>query len=63
MFRDYTELIETVTLWAVADDAIWIDNNPVKNRKDWPILFDIARNPKAFYCDIILLQNMLLYRY
>lgn len=50
MFRDYKEIIETVTLWAVADDATWLDNYPVKNRKDWPMLFDIDRNPKeAFY--------------
>jgi endo-1,4-beta-xylanase len=50
MFRDYKDIIETVTLWAVADDATWLDNYPVKNRKDWPMLFDTDRNPKeAFY--------------
>ena len=50
MFRDYKDLIETVTFWAAADDDTWLDNYPVKDRKDWPMLFDVNHEPKeAFY--------------
>ncbi len=29
-----------VTMWGVADDITWLDNNPVSGRKNWPLLFD-----------------------
>lgn len=50
IFREYKEVIECVTLWGVADDYTWLDNFPVRNRKNWPLLFDEENNPKeAFY--------------
>ncbi|MFD0717074.1 endo-1,4-beta-xylanase [Paenibacillus sp. GCM10027626] len=39
-----------ITLWGIADDLSWLDNEPVKNRKNWPLLFDEEQLPKpAFY--------------
>jgi endo-1,4-beta-xylanase len=50
IFREYKDNIDNVTLWGVADDATWLDNFPVRNRKNWPLLFDENHNPKeAFY--------------
>jgi endo-1,4-beta-xylanase len=46
IFRDYRDVITGVTFWGVADDHTWLDDFPVKGRKDWPLLFDIHRNPK-----------------
>ncbi len=50
IFREYKDYIDCVTLWGVADDVTWLDNFPVRNRKNWPMLFDEEHKPKeAFY--------------
>jgi endo-1,4-beta-xylanase len=50
VFREYKDIIDCVTLWGVADDSTWLDNFPVPNRKNWPLLFDESHMPKvAFY--------------
>ncbi len=50
LFREYKDIIDTVTLWGIADDFTWLDNFPVPGRKNWPLLFDEQHQPKeAFY--------------
>ena len=49
LFREYKEYIDNVTLWGVSDDYTWLDNFPVKNRKNWPMLFDVEGNPKESF--------------
>lgn len=49
IFRDYKDVVDSVTLWGVADDVNWLDNFPVRNRKNWPLLFDIDHNPKEAF--------------
>ena len=46
IFREYKDVINTVTLWGVADDETWLDNFPVQGRKNWPLLFDENHKPK-----------------
>ncbi|NLP17400.1 MAG: endo-1,4-beta-xylanase [Clostridiales bacterium] len=46
ILREYKDIVDTVTLWGVADDATWLDDFPVKNRKNWPLLFDENHEPK-----------------
>lgn len=46
VFRDYKDIVDNVTLWGVADDETWLDNFPVRNRKNWPLLFDEKHQPK-----------------
>ena len=46
ILREYKELVDTVTLWGVADDNTWLDHFPVHNRKNWPLLFDENHRPK-----------------
>jgi len=46
IFREHKDIIDNVTLWGVADDATWLDNFPVFNRKNWPLLFDEQHKPK-----------------
>jgi endo-1,4-beta-xylanase len=49
IFRDYRDIITGVTFWGVADDYTWLDEFPIKGRKDWPLLFDSEhKNKKAF---------------
>ncbi|MCL2050386.1 MAG: endo-1,4-beta-xylanase [Lachnospiraceae bacterium] len=53
VFREYKDSIDSVTLWGVADDCTWLDSSPVKERKDWPLLFDQDLNPKEVLYSII----------
>lgn len=40
VFREYREVITSVTFWGAADDYTWLDDFPVRGRKNWPFLFD-----------------------
>jgi endo-1,4-beta-xylanase len=32
--------VKNITIWGIADNHTWLDNFPVKERKNWPLLFD-----------------------
>ena len=53
VFREYSSTISNITLWGIADDNTWLDNFPVKNRKNWPLLFDVNHKPKDVLVEII----------
>lgn len=53
IFREYKDLIDNVTLWGPADDVTWLDNFPVRKRKNWPLLFDENQEPKEAYYRIM----------
>ena len=40
VFREYKEVITGVTFWNVSDKSSWLDNFPVRGRKNYPLLFD-----------------------
>jgi endo-1,4-beta-xylanase len=46
ILREYKDIVDTVTLWGLADDNTWLDYFPVRNRKNWPLLFDENHEPK-----------------
>ena len=47
VYREYAELIDSVTFWGVADPDSWLNNFPVKGRHDWPLPFDGDGNAKS----------------
>lgn len=50
LFRKYRSVISGVTFWNLSDRSSWLDNFPVRGRKDYPLLFDRSLKPKqAFY--------------
>ncbi|MFP4660896.1 MAG: endo-1,4-beta-xylanase [Halanaerobiales bacterium] len=53
VFNRNSESITGVTLWGVADDETWLDNFPVQNRKNWPLLFDYDHHPKDAFWKVI----------
>lgn len=53
LFRDYRNVITSVTFWGVADDATWLDYHPVKGRKNWPLVFDVRQRPKMAFWGIV----------
>lgn len=53
ILREYKDLVDTVTLWGVADDETWLDYFPVRGRKNWPLLFDERHEPKEALYEIM----------
>lgn len=52
LFREYQDAITAVTFWGAADDYTWLDYFPVKNRKNWPLVFDEQHKPKPAFWSI-----------
>lgn len=53
LFRKYKDQISGVTFWNISDRTSWLDNFPVKNRKDYPLLFDEKLQPKKAYWEVV----------
>lgn len=53
VFKAYKDVISAVTFWGAADDYTWLDYFPVRNRKNWPLLFDIHQKPKDVFWKVI----------
>ncbi|MCM3781617.1 endo-1,4-beta-xylanase [Neobacillus mesonae] len=49
LLHEYREHITAVTFWGAADDYTWLDDFPVRGRKNWPFLFDEKQCPKEAY--------------
>ena len=43
LYRSYSDVIDSVTFWGVADDTSWLSRG---TRKNWPLLFDMNGNAK-----------------
>jgi endo-1,4-beta-xylanase len=54
LFRKYRKVITGVTFWNISDRHSWLDNFPVKNRKDYPLLFDQHLKPKKAFWKVAL---------
>jgi endo-1,4-beta-xylanase len=53
IFREYRDVVNSVTFWGISDKYTWKDGFPVVGRKDWPMIFDVNGNPKASFEKII----------
>lgn len=53
VFRKYKNVISGVTFWNISDRHSWLDNFPVKDRKDYPLLFDKDLKPKKAYWEVV----------
>lgn len=52
-FRKYKGTVTGVTFWNVSDRSSWLDNFPVSNRKDYPLLFDQHYQPKRAFEGVV----------
>jgi endo-1,4-beta-xylanase len=52
VFRGYKGTINGVTFWNVTDKHTWLDQYPVPGRKNYPLLFDTAGQPKKAYWEV-----------
>lgn len=53
LFRKYRKSLSGVTFWNISDRSSWLDNFPVRNRKDYPLLFDRNLQPKKVYWEVV----------
>jgi endo-1,4-beta-xylanase len=53
LFRKYKDAISGVTFWNVSDRHSWLDDFPVKGRKDYPLLFDQNLKEKKAYWEVV----------
>ena len=53
LFRKYKNSISSVTFWNISDRSSWLDNFPVRGRKDYPLLFDKRLKPKKVYWEVV----------
>lgn len=49
LLKEYRGVISGVTFWGAADDYTWLDDFPVRGRKNWPFLFDERHRPKPAF--------------
>lgn len=49
VFRKHKDIITGVTFWNLSDRYSWLDNFPVRGRKNYPLLFDEQLRPKEAY--------------
>ncbi len=52
-FRKYKQAVTGVTFWNISDRHSWLDNFPVRGRKDYPLLFDKDLKPKKAYWQVV----------
>lgn len=55
-FRKYKQFITGITFWNISDRSSWLDNFPVRGRKDYPLLFDKYFQPKKAYWEVVKFQ-------
>lgn len=53
VYREYSDVIDNVTTWGVADDYTWLNYWPVRGRTNYPLLFYADHHPKPFIETII----------
>ncbi len=53
LFRKYKKYITSVTFWNISDRSSWLDNFPVRGRKDYPLLFDKELKRKKAYWGVV----------
>lgn len=53
LLQEYSKYITSVTFWGAADDYTWLDHFPVRDRKNWPFLFDMKHQPKPSFQEVL----------
>jgi endo-1,4-beta-xylanase len=53
LFRKYRNVISGITFWNISDRRSWLDNFPVRGRKDYPLLFDRELKPKKVFREVV----------
>jgi len=53
VLRQFKGTVTGVTFWNISDQYTWLDEYPVRGRKNFPLLFDTNLKPKKAYYEVI----------
>jgi len=53
LFLKYDDVVDRVTIWGLNDAVSWLNNFPIRGRKDYPVLFDRNNQPKSIVDEMI----------
>jgi GH35 family endo-1,4-beta-xylanase len=53
ILRRERDKVNGVTFWNISDKRTWLDDYPVRGRKNYPLLFDTDNLPKKAYYDVV----------
>ncbi|MFM2394718.1 MAG: hypothetical protein RLZZ546_2700 [Bacteroidota bacterium] len=57
IFLKHKDKIDRVTFWGVNDGNSWLNNWPIKNRTNYPLLFDRNYQPKEAYRKVVAVKK------
>jgi len=55
LFLKYDDVVDRVTVWGLTDNTTWLNNFPIRGRKDYPVLFDRNNQRKPVVEEMIKL--------
>jgi endo-1,4-beta-xylanase len=53
LFLKYNDVVDRVTVWGLTDNTTWLNNFPIRGRKDYPMLFDRNNQRKPVVDEMI----------
>lgn len=53
LFLKYHDVVDRVTVWGLSDNTTWLNNFPIRGRKDYPVLFDRNNQRKPVVDEMI----------
>ena len=53
LFLKYNDVVDRVTVWGLTDNGTWLNNFPIRGRKDYPVLFDRNNQRKPVVDEMI----------
>ncbi len=53
LFLKYNDVVDRVTVWGLNDTLTWLNDFPIRGRKDYPVLFDRNNQPKSVVAEMI----------
>ncbi len=57
LFLKYDDVVDRVTIWGLNDNTTWLNNFPIRGRKDYPMLFDRNNQRKPVVDEMIKMAN------
>lgn len=57
LFLKYDDVVDRVTLWGLTDSTSWLNNFPIRGRKDYPLLYDRNNQAKPVVDEMIKLAK------
>jgi endo-1,4-beta-xylanase len=53
LFLQYSDDVDRVTMWGLTDNTTWLNNFPIRGRKDYPVLYDRNNQRKSIVEEMI----------